>query len=56
MVLEPGKPPRNSRYVAPAQYTPVEPDPELEREALAHVLWPSWAYSNERYALPPVPR
>ena len=56
VVLEPGKPPRTSHYVAPAQYTPVEPDPELEREALAHVLWPSWAYSNERYALPPVTR
>lgn len=56
VVLEPGKPPRNSRYVAPAEYIPLEADPALEREALAHVLWPSWAYSNERYALPPVPK
>ncbi|MCC7226649.1 MAG: LTA synthase family protein [Burkholderiaceae bacterium] len=56
VVLEPGKPPRNSRYVAPAEYTPVDPDPALEREALAHVLWPSWAYAAERYALPPQPK
>ena len=54
VVLEPGKPARTSLYKAPAEYTPVDPDPEQEQEALAHVLWPSWAYQQQRYALPAV--
>ena len=58
VVLEPGKPARTSIYKAPASlkgpdtYTPVEADAALEQEALAHVLWPSWAYKEQRYALP----
>jgi hypothetical protein len=52
VVLEPGKPARTSTYSAPDGYTPIAPDATQEREALAHVLWPSWAYREQRYALP----
>ncbi len=54
VVLEPGKPARTSTYRAPDDYTPIAPDADQEREALAHVLWPSWAYREQRYALPPL--
>jgi phosphoglycerol transferase MdoB-like AlkP superfamily enzyme len=53
VVLEPGKPARTIRYDMPDRYQPLEPDEALAREALAHVLWPSWAYRELRYALPP---
>jgi hypothetical protein len=53
VVLEPGKPARTIRYEMPDRYTPIDPDEQLSREALAHVLWPSWAYREQRYALPP---
>ena len=53
VVLEPGKPARTFKYTRPSTYDPVESDPVLEKEALAHVLWPSWAYRELRYALPP---
>jgi len=60
VVLEPHKPAKVSVYKKPALfsepdvYSPSETDASLEREALAHVLWPSWAYKEQRYALPPV--
>jgi phosphoglycerol transferase MdoB-like AlkP superfamily enzyme len=53
VVLEPGKPARTIRYEMPDRYTPIDPDEQKSREALAHVLWPSWAYTEQRYALPP---
>lgn len=53
VVLEPGKPARTFKYTRPSTYDPVESDAVLEKEALAHVLWPSWAYRELRYALPP---
>lgn len=53
VVLEPGKPARTFKYTRPSTFDPVESDPVLEKEALAHVLWPSWAYRELRYALPP---
>jgi hypothetical protein len=28
-------------------------DTALAEEALAHALWPGWAYFNQRYRLPP---
>ncbi len=31
---------------------PTPRDTELERDALAHLLWASWAYSEKRYRLP----
>lgn len=52
VVLEPGKSGRTMKYQVPDIYTPVDPDPAQEKEALAHVLWPSWAYKEQRYALP----
>ncbi|MNT28727.1 hypothetical protein D3C72_1644350 [compost metagenome] len=58
LVLEPSKPPRQFRYeAAPVGrdevYAPVEPaDPTLTQEALAHALWASWAYREEKYRLP----
>lgn len=60
VVLEPHKPARTSLYKKPEvfgepdTYQLIEPDAALSREALAHVLWPSWAYKEQRYALPPV--
>ncbi len=54
VVLEPGKDARTSLYQVPNHYTPLAPDVSQEREALAHVLWPSWAYREQRYALPAI--
>lgn len=60
VVLEPHKPARVSAYKKPDTasqpdtYTELTADAALAREALAHVLWPSWAYKEQRYALPPV--
>ncbi|MGB6104517.1 MAG: LTA synthase family protein [Pusillimonas sp.] len=52
VVLEPHKAATQYRYTAPATYAPAALDPELSREALAHVLWPNWAYRNQAYTLP----
>jgi phosphoglycerol transferase MdoB-like AlkP superfamily enzyme len=60
VVLEPHKPAKISTYKKPTlfnepdSYLQSDSDESLEREALAHVLWPSWAYKEQRYALPPV--
>jgi phosphoglycerol transferase MdoB-like AlkP superfamily enzyme len=54
LVLQPGQPAAQFHYdVADQQLTPVAVDPALSRRALAHALWPSWAYFNQRYGLPP---
>jgi hypothetical protein len=54
LVLEPHKPAAQFRYeAADERLTPAAVDPALAKEALAHALWPSWAYLNERYPLPP---
>ena len=52
LVLLPGKAPVQFRYGAPETYQPVATDPALSEEALAHALWPSWAYREERYCVP----
>lgn len=52
VVLEPHKEPTQFTWVAPDDYTAVAADPNLVREAKAHVLWPSWAYKNHAYTLP----
>jgi len=54
LVLQPGQPAAQFHYqVDDEKLTPVPVDPALDRQALAHALWPSWAYFNQRYGLPP---
>ncbi|HEX7386846.1 MAG TPA: LTA synthase family protein [Castellaniella sp.] len=52
LVLEPHREPLAYRYAAPDTYTPTAPDPELARIALAHALWPTWAYRHHAHSLP----
>lgn len=52
LVLTPHKAPRQYRYTAPDEYVPVTANSALFKEALSHVLWPSWAYKNNAYTLP----
>ncbi len=52
VVLEPQRAPLTFRYAAPDTYTPLNPDPELSRIALAHALWPTWAYRHHTHTLP----
>jgi len=57
VVIEPSKPPRQFRYAAAPvgqdeTYESVAADPGLGKEALAHALWASWAYREEKYRLP----
>ncbi|CAM5216261.1 Phosphoglycerol transferase MdoB-like AlkP superfamily enzyme OS=Castellaniella defragrans OX=75697 GN=HNR28_002943 PE=4 SV=1 [Castellaniella defragrans] len=52
VVLEPHQAPLFYRYTAPDTYTPLDPDPELGRTALAHALWPTWAYRHQAHSLP----
>lgn len=52
-VLMPHQSPCQYRYTAPDKYEPMEQiDDVLAKEALAHVLWPSWAYHEQAYTLP----
>lgn len=54
LVLQPEQKAEQFRYqVDGEKLTPVALDPALKRLALAHALWPSWAYFNQRYGLPP---
>lgn len=52
MVLEPRQSARAYRYTAPDHYDALAADPELERTALAHALWPTWVYRQQAYTLP----
>lgn len=52
LVLEPHRPPTQYTWHAPDDYAPADTDSDLAREALAHVLWPNWAYRNHAYTLP----
>lgn len=52
LVMAPNKTPVQYRYTAPEDYAPMALDPELAEEALAHALWPSWAYREGRYCIP----
>ncbi|MYN13283.1 sulfatase-like hydrolase/transferase [Pusillimonas sp. TS35] len=52
LVLEPNRPATQLRYTAPQTYDPMPVDAALAREALAHVLWPHWAYGKQAYTLP----
>lgn len=52
-VLEPMREPTQWRYQAPESYTASSTsDISLMEEALAHALWPSWAYKNGAHSLP----
>lgn len=56
VVYEPEKPARQFTYSKAVNgedvFTSVSVDPALAETALAHALWPSWAYLNEAYRLP----
>ncbi len=52
IVLEPHRGASQFRYTAPETYDPQALDAGLAREALAHVLWPNWAYNSRAYTLP----
>lgn len=51
LVMSPGKAPAQYRYSAPDLYESVDVDAGLAQVALAHALWPSWAYREGRYTL-----
>ena len=54
IVLRPNQPAAQYHYLIDGEkLDPVTVEPTLEKEALAHALWPSWAYSKQRYRLPP---
>jgi phosphoglycerol transferase MdoB-like AlkP superfamily enzyme len=61
VVLQPGKPARQFNTARHPDSSldrllmPVASDPELARVALAHALWPEWAYQNLCYRLAPSP-
>jgi phosphoglycerol transferase MdoB-like AlkP superfamily enzyme len=53
IVLRPNQPAAQYHYLVDGEkMDPETVDPTLEKTALAHALWPSWAYSNQRYRLP----
>ena len=47
----PNKPAQTFRY-QDDRLTEIESDPELERDALAHLLWADRSYRERRYRLP----
>ncbi|MDE2382140.1 MAG: LTA synthase family protein [Xanthomonadaceae bacterium] len=54
LVLQAHTPARQFRYIEDTHtLTATATDPAFAKLALAHALWPSWAYLNQRYALPP---
>jgi phosphoglycerol transferase MdoB-like AlkP superfamily enzyme len=53
IVLRPNQPAAQYHYLVDGEkLEPETVDPVLEKTALAHALWPSWAYSKQRYRLP----
>jgi phosphoglycerol transferase MdoB-like AlkP superfamily enzyme len=53
LVMEPQRPPTQFAYGVADESLVVQPtDAILAEEALAHALWPSWAYQHGRYRLP----
>ncbi|MEO7065298.1 MAG: LTA synthase family protein [Rhodanobacter sp.] len=54
LVLQPHQPAQQFQYQFDGdKLTKETVDPKLRDLALAHALWPSWAYFNQRYVLPP---
>ncbi|MGB3835340.1 LTA synthase family protein [Castellaniella sp.] len=56
VVLEPHQEALLFRYTAPDHYAPLPQDPALAEIALAHALWPSWAYQHQAHTLPGLKR
>ncbi|MFA7436828.1 LTA synthase family protein [Castellaniella sp.] len=53
LVLQPGRGASHFLYAAPDTYVAQpESDPGLARTALAHVLWPHWAYRHHAHSIP----
>lgn len=52
LVLLPDKDPVQFQYAMPEAFVPTPTNAALAEEALAHALWPSWAYREERYCVP----
>ena len=53
LILQPHAPAKGFLYDRGHEtLTPAALNPALAELALAHALWPSWAYLNERYRLP----
>ncbi|KRG44469.1 sulfatase [Stenotrophomonas pictorum JCM 9942] len=53
LVLQPQQPAEQFHYRREGEtLTPAAVDPALARLTLAHALWPSWAYNQQRYAVP----
>lgn len=54
LVLQPHRPAEQFHYQRDGgTLTATTVDPPLAKLALAHALWPSWAYFNQRYVLSP---
>lgn len=49
VILTPGYPPQHYRFQDKQLSEATEPDPGLEKKALAHSIWPSLAYRNRLY-------
>ena len=59
LVLEPQRPARQFAWPTAGMPDAMQAealDPALAEVALAHALWPGWAYFNEFYRLPRVPQ
>ena len=53
LVLQPGQAAEQFHYQRGGEtFTATAVDPALAERALAHALWPSWAYANQRYVVP----
>jgi phosphoglycerol transferase MdoB-like AlkP superfamily enzyme len=55
VVHQPGSIVRHFRIGPNDELTPAPADAELERDALAHALWPAEAYNLSMHRLPPAP-
>ncbi len=49
LVLQPQLGARQFQVTEDLRLVPLPLESELQRRALAHALWPSWAYRNQRY-------
>jgi hypothetical protein len=52
MVVQQPKRPAQTFRIEGSQLVPIADDPQLTRDALAHVLWPGEVYRRKLYRLP----